>query len=318
MYRTLLKIFIGVVVFFTLNATLSADTEITSFLTKKTLVQGAKTELRIELSWIGEPNSIEIIPPKAPDCYLMEIEQIKQENTFELFPEKSRNKISFIYFLKALEPGEGRVSSFVIEFTEKATGIKSIKKTDAYDITVLTKPQYILKQMVKTSLFILGGILIAGLILTVLYLKRKKKQQLETELEIASCSDYDNQILNELKSVLKYKISGETYKFFDQLSSILNRYFHKKLGLSQSKMIASTQSDNKISHEIPSKIIIEFKEIIAGCNNIKFSAKKMTSSDLESWYKRSEKLVRFFIKKSEHDAKEQQIQNINVIKDGGA
>ncbi len=318
MYRTLLKIFVGVVTFFTLNMTLSADTEITSYLTKKTLVQGGKTELHIELTWMGEPNSIEIVPPQAPDCYLMEIEQIKQENTFELFPEKSRNKIRFIYFLKALEPGEGRVSPFVIEYTQRETGIKSIKKTDAYDITVLTKPRYILRQMLKTSLFILGGILIAGLILTSFYFKRKKKQQIETELEMVSCSDYDNQILNELKSVLKYKISGETYKFFDQLSSILNRYFHKKLGLSQSKMITTTQSDNQISHEIPSKIIIEFREIIAGCNNIKFSARKMTPSDLESWYKRSEKLVRFFIKKSEHDAKEQQIQNINVIKDGGA
>jgi len=318
MYRTLLKIFIVLVVLFALNPTVSAETEITSFVTKKTLVQGAKTELHIELSWIGQPNAIEITPPKAPDCYLMEIEQVKQENAFDLFPEKSRNKINFIYYLKALEPGEGRVSSFVIEYTEKETGIKSIKKTDAYDITVLTKYRYILRQMAKTILFILGGFLVAVCVLVILYLKKKKKQKAETEREIVSFSDYDNQILNELKSVRKYKLSGETYKFFDQLSLVLSKYFHKKLGLSQSKIIALTQSDNKLSHEIPSKIIIEFREIIAACNNIKFSAKKVTPSELESWYKRSEKLVQFFIKKSEDDIKEQQIQSINLINNGGA
>ncbi len=304
-----LRLVVLLFVLFSFTVSVFANVEISSSLTKKTLVQGGRTELHVEISWIGDPNSIEITPPKSPDCYLMEVEQIKQTNTFELFPDKGLNRINFVYSLKALEPGEGRVSSFVVEVTEKETGIKSIKKTDAYDIKILTKLRYILRQILKTGLVALFGFFIFVVVVVAVYLRKKNKRQKEAQESMSVCSDYDNQVLNELKSILKYKVTGETYKFFDQLSTILNRFFNKKLHI--------YQSDGKDSREIPSKIIIEFKEIIAGCNNIKFSAKKMTPSDLESWYRRAEKLIRFFIKKSEHDAREQQMKNINTIKDGG-
>ncbi|MCD6459262.1 hypothetical protein J7L67_01175 [bacterium] len=299
------------------NSYCAVQSELTSSVSSTTVVQGGELVLNIDFTWIGAPTAYQIEPVKAPDSYLLEIIGSKQENSYQMYNDSKKNTMHFKYVFRASEPGKGRISYCAFEVTERESGIKKIKKTSPYDITVLSKSRYLLRQSTRFATWLIILLIAGSAVFTVGYLtyKSKQKKQEIINKEKSLSGDIEERTLLKLNSVRKYKISGETDKFFDALIKSLQSYFEAKAPGISLKGSRITEEKLNLKSSIPQKQFIEYKEIIAAANRIKFSGEKLTSEELDRWHKRAVKLITFFKDQSRRKLTENQFENINIIPD---
>ena len=314
-------ILLTIVLFFGIcaDAQCRIQTELTSCISSTTVAKGGTVVMNVDFQWVGDPMAFKIEPVKAPDSYLLDVIDAKQENLFEMYNDSQKNTMRFQYVLKATEPGKGRVSYCAFEVTDRESEIKKIKKTEPYDITVMSTSRYLLRQSARfvTWFFIL--LVVGGAVFTVVYLiyrSKKKKQEIVLK-EKALSGDLEDKTLAQLTSSRKFRISGETDKFFDSINKTLQSYFEEKApGINQKNLrISEQQMQDKFG--IPQKQFIEYKEIIAAASRIKFSGENLTAEELDRWHKRAVKLVSFFKDQSKRKLTENQFKNINIISDEG-
>jgi len=290
---------------------LAQEFSISSFISESAVAKGGEVILTVEFYWSGAPDSIDISPPKIPDSYLLELTASSQKNVYKMYSDKNINKIEFEYKFKATEPGMGRISYIALEFTDKQTGVKRVEKTKSYDITVLSAQRYWLRRSAQTAVYVVAGSGIVALILASVFLMKKRKQKKRMEKLILSGvhAGLEQEILAELKSLKKYKVSGDAGKLLDSIINVLNRYFEQRYGISFSKALTGPDTAVSIRSDIPDKTLIEFKDIIALSNRVKFSGEKLSPEDMDRWLRLAEKIVRYFIEKSQKE----QLYNVDII-----
>ena len=295
------------------------QSELTSSISSTSVAKGGTVVLDIEFTWIGDPNAYKIEPVEPPDPYLLDVIDAKQKNVFEMYNDSQKNTMKFQYILKATEPGKGRISYCAFEVTDRESEIKKIKKTQPYDITVMSTSRYLLRLSARIAVWVLALLVIGASMGTAGYLvyKSKQKKQAIISKEKSLSGDLEERILGELKSTRKFRISGETDKFFDHINQTLQLYFEQKApGITQKNTrISEQQMTEKFG--IPQKQFIEYKEITAAASRIKFSGEKLASEELDRWHKRAVKLVTFFKDQSKRKLTENQFKNINIISDEG-
>jgi len=312
--RIIFNLYVQLIVLFILGAaSLFASSEFSISSSVNTTIVAPKGELvlTIEFYWTGLSDAIEIEPAKAPDSYLLDLVSASQKNFFRMYPDKNINKTVFEYKFKASETGMGRISYFALEFTDKQTGVKRVEKTKPYDITVLSAGRYWLRQ---SALFVTYGVvalIIAGLIIVVVFVLRKRKFRAVHEKLMVSRAEagLENQILAELKNLKRYKVSGEADKLLDSIVEILNKYFEQRYGISFSKAVSGTDKTALSTANIPEKMFIELKDITALSNRVKFSGEKLPPEDMDRWLRHAERIVRYFIDKSQKE----QFDNLDII-----
>lgn len=271
--------------------------------------------LTVSLIWEGTVEDITLQPVKPPDAYLMELADIKQENSTYLFNNLKYTACTIAYTFSATEPGEGRISYAVLEFTENDTQIKRVERTPAYDIAIYSPGRYLLRQAARYAVMgIIGLALLAVVTVIILGIRKHHlKRVAVVQQELASSTDFEHQMLDELKRVRAYKLSGETDKFFDGLSKVLYSYFEKRYGISFARSLAVSEDELINKHQVPTSLLIEFKDIVATASRIKFSGESLPPDELDRWYKRAEKLIKAFITRK----KQEKIQNINLVDNEG-
>lgn len=281
-----------------------------SSLNKTVVPRDGQITLQITLNWLGAPDAIELSPMKHPDCYLLEIVDIQQKNSFELFQKDGKSSVTITYRIKATEPGEGRISYCTIEFTEKQNGIKRLERTKAYDVRVMSPSRYLLRQTAN-GLVYAAGVVVAGFIIWVVYriVRRKKKQAAQKKQEmIIEQDDFEHQALQKLTEVRRYKLSGETEKFFDGISSVLHDYMTQRYGVSFTKTTSVSEMNIEQKQELPTKLLVDCKTIIATCSRIKFSGEKPSPEELDRWYSQAEKVIKAF----REQRRQHQMEKINL------
>ncbi len=301
------------------HETIALQTELSSILSKDEVAQGDTVTLIVRLSWIGDPQALQIEPLKDLDTYLLEVVDVTQKNTFDMFNDLEGNTVLITYTLKATEPGEGRISYLALETTEQETGIKRIKKTQPYDVNILPKSRYLLRQtayVIWYGLMLLGIIIVLGIIWRV-YTRRKSKKEADAQEQAILAADVEKSVLMELKNARKHKISGDNDAFFAAVIAALNRYFEQKHSLSMLRTSSLSEDKIESQHNIPRKMFIEYKEIVAAANRTKFSGNKLTADELEQWARRAEKIIKFFMEKSREDQRKKQIDTITTVSDAG-
>ncbi len=293
--------------------------ELSSELSSSEAAQGDIITLTVRLLWIGDPQALQIEPLKNIDTYLLEVTGVTQENTFDMFNDLSATTVLLTYKLKAVEPGKGRISYIALETTEQQTGIKRIRKTQPYDVTILPKSRYLLRQaayVIWYGLIILG----AGVVLWILwrlYARRRRMRISEQQDQETVAVGTENAILLELKNARKYKIAGQSDSFFSAVISALNNYFEQKHSMPMTRTAVLSEDKIESEYNIPRKILIEYKEIVATANRVKFSGVQLSADELEQWARRAEKIIRFFIEKSREDQRKKQIDTITIVSDAG-
>lgn len=289
--------------------------EVVSSVSQTIAAQNNTVHLDVSFLWEGAPDAIVLDFPRNPDCYLLEIEEIKQENFFALYPDQKLNRIRMSYTLRATEPGEGRISYIAFEYTESATGAKRMKKTEPIDITIMSGSRYLLRQTANAvSVVLVIAFIGAAVYFTVRIVRKKKRQSDETHSANTSMLDeWEKEALGKLQVVRKYKIAGDSYKFFHAMRTVLNDYFEERSHVSAVLDVGTAEQSIVLQN-----IKVEYKEIIAACNRIKFSGEQLTSEDLDRWYNRAVKLVSLYKEHTHREQTEKKMKDITLRDNGGA
>lgn len=268
-----------------------------SSLTDTTTAQDHTVTYTITLRWIGAPDAIDLLPLKAPDAYLLEPVDSTQLNTHQVYNSNTLNTIHAQYTFRANEPGEGRISYAVVEFTETDTGIKHVERTQPYDVTIMSRSRYALRQTAHIAGWSIGGLAVLLIAWGAVVITRRRKRK-KAELNIKRHGenvDLEHSMLDELRDVRRHKLAGETDKFFDGISKVLHTYFEKRYGFSATRATAIDEESLIRKHDLPPALMVEFKSITAAASRIKFSGEQLSPDELERWYKRAEKLIKAFI-----------------------
>lgn len=289
--------------------------EVTSTVSQTIVAQNNTVRLDVSLLWEGAPDAIVLDFPRNPDCYLLEIEEVEQKNVFALYPDQKLNRIQVSYTLKATEPGEGRISYIAFEYTESATGAKRMKKTAPIDITIMSGSRYLLRQTANAVSVALVFALIGTAVYFTIRVARKKKKQLEnaSSAHTTVLDESEKEALGKLQLARKYKIAGDSYKFFDAIRTVLNDYFEER-NLVSAVLDVGTAEQSIVLQNVQ----VEYKEIIAACNRIKFSGEQLTSEDLDRWYNRAVKLVSLYKEHTQRQETEKKMKDITLHDNGGA
>lgn len=295
------------------------QTELSSLLSDTDVAQGDTITMTIRLSWLGDPHELQIAPLRNLDTYLLEVVDVSQKNTCKMFNDFTGTTVLFTYTLRATEPGKGRISYLALEVTETKTGIKKIKKTQPYDVTILPKSRYLLRQTARGIWYGLIILIIGTAVWGVWRWRNNRTQQRERDSHDRAMlsANAEHETLHALKQARRHKIAGDADLFFNELVSALSTYFEKKHGVSMARSTGLSEEKMESEHGVPRKIMIEYKEIVAAGNRIKFSGRKLTPDELEQWARRAEKIVRYFIDKAKEDHRQRQIDTIQTASNSG-
>lgn len=252
--------------------------------------------LHVTLSWQGDPSLYEIENFDNPALTNLEIIGTATTNRSEVRGGKTWVFRDYEYTLKPRELGMGYVEGVVVKCRNTRTDREETLVTQRIPVEVVDpvpepgQGPSVLWFVIPVVLVVLGG---AGG--AFLWRQRKRKREAEKEpppppVEVA--------YLEELKSAVDLK-QPDLRGAFDRISKLLRRYLSEKYGIRAREATTAELKDLLAETGLEEHQIMGIQELLARCDEIKFSGMEGTVEELTRFYTAVESLLRTGMQKTE-------------------
>jgi len=205
--------------------------EVGAALSREEIAVGDETILTVEVSWRESASAIRFELPDPPEVENLEVTGSSQRSVARRRGGGPEHIHSFIFRLKGLKPGEGKVGRVEVTYRRPEEEQSYTLQSPELNVTVSSSWKRIFRSATRVLFFIVLGAV--GAALAGLYIawtvrrSRRRARQLVSEY----VRSLEEESLEELKEASRLKVEGDREGFCALLWKVLSGYLEKRFSL---------------------------------------------------------------------------------------
>jgi len=240
--------------------------------------------LTVRATCIGDIYLYDFQWPAPPDLDRFEIVGSSSGNIVKKDSDGRLISIrEFIYILKPVGQGQGRIGSAMLNYTDKMTGMEHTLSTRPITIDVTGPTVGDSGKLGGAKWFILV-LLVLGIGGGVLLLMKKRGSRTEEVGQSLETKGPEERALEQLESVPEFRLAGEMKEYYSAISTILREYIDDRFSLRTMELTTPDIVNHLQIREIDDETRADIEKILNICDMVKFARHEPLPADLDAIY----------------------------------